>query len=259
MRLVVAILLLSLLSVHVRAQTVVFQDTFSNASDTNWTQDTARAVTFDTACSGADYPTCVAIHVVTGDLGHNLLELTTFSFPSEYWTYYKMYLPPNADFGTASANFKLGYNYAVQTCGGGGDVACNVLYYDGAVNTESPLTGLLRAYADNPNGAMYTYFTASFSAGWHILQQHIKPGSVYEIRWDNLPTYTFPADYPTETLPNYAMVEFDPGLYTNSAVGATYDLLLNNVEICTGTWCDPGSNNGASLSNATLSGGASIQ
>jgi hypothetical protein len=243
-------------AVPIHAQTVVFHDVFPNTTDLqrNWCWQAAprcllaRPATVVTCPNASPFgtTTCVQIAIGSGDKGNNLLgpcfvsNVTGCSnngfnlqgYPT-FYVFYHMYISGgNATFGANSENAKFGY---LKNSAGGG-----VCYWDLGVDTQGPAARVSgRTICDNPadQGPNAPYVSISTAAGWHTVEAEYSSGKFLQLWYDGKSLGIFPRNYPAETLPVQLYTDFEPGLYSNSAVTTNWDLDITDFEICTGARC----------------------
>ncbi len=229
--------------------TVIFQDTFASPTDNNWHQNTPRAVTFDAACSGADYSSCAQISVKSGDDGDNLLSLcavgagdctSSLNVPTHFFTYYKMQVGSGADFGGGYAKFTY-FKNGSSPC-----PSCNVCYYEFQQTSAGPAISL-HTFCDSPDETNVPYTSISLGTSWHTLETEYSQGQYFNVWWDNTLISSFPSG---GSIPSDAMNWIEAGLYSNNAVASSYSILLNNFEVCTGGRCPGGPSNSSTPASA---------
>jgi hypothetical protein len=117
----------------------------------------------------------------------------------------------------------------------------NVCYYSYQQVRTNPLVVSWHPHCDYPDNNP-GYYSRDFTLGtsWHTLEQHYVAGQLYDVHFDGQEIVTFPAGAGGGKMPNVLMTDFEPGLYTNDPVATSYQILLNDAQICTGTWCSAG-------------------
>lgn len=243
--------------IQAQTPTVVYSDGFTSQSDinTNWCNNpapgyclTSSAAVAITCPSGAGFTltTCASIPISTGDSGEFLLDAcfvgnTTgctyngfdlSTYPT-FYAYWELELTAGANVGASGNNFKLQYAKDVST----GAMTC---YYDGIVNAEGPLSADLRVicnFTASPQTATGPYVSVSLTTGIaHKLEIYYNSSAgEYDMRFDGTDLGVIG---PSDGMPTGQVInDLEPGLYMNSDAGSSFDVILSNYKVCTGTWC----------------------